>query len=196
MAAAYSAKHPTKVRKLILGSFATKGNDHLTEIITKGLRLYDAGSPHKIADLLIDGFGDKIPDNLKKKIQRQFQSIPDEHFRSFYSHSEFVRSLKNIGDLIDFSKISAKSLMIHGEEDTICDFDDVKSLSEKIPNAQLITLRVVGHFLHFEEQSVMDIYDRFYDSNQNPPQNSGSCAKTRRKTCEERSPAEPCKSEG
>lgn len=164
MAAAYSAKHPDKVDKLILGSFAIRGNDNLTKIITEGLQLYDAGSPHKIADLLIDGFGDNIPSNLKSKIQRQFKEIPNDHFRCFYSHSEFVRSLKSIDSLIDFSKITAKCLIIYGKNDTICDLKDVEILSKTIPNAEMKTLNNVGHFLHFETPSVMEIYEDFYDS--------------------------------
>jgi pimeloyl-ACP methyl ester carboxylesterase len=99
---------------------------------------------------------------LKKKIRLQFDGMPDEHFRAFYAHSEFVRSLADIGELIDFSCIAAKTLILYGRKDTICDLGDVEHLSQVIPNAELQVLEGVGHFLHFEDQSVMRVYDAFY----------------------------------
>lgn len=162
MASAYASKYSAKVDKLILGSFATKGNDKLNDLITEGLRLYEAGEGHKGGDLLISGFGNNITNSLKKKIKHQFASMSEDHFRAFCAHSKFVRDTKDIAGIINFSAISAKTLLVYGKNDTICDYNDVKMLTSTMTNATMKTLDNVGHFLHFEDQSIMNIYYKFY----------------------------------
>ena len=158
VAIAFASRYRNEVKKLCLASLGTKANDKMVETIKKGSQI-DPQDRQKMADILIESFGQNLPDNIKKKIVNQFHVMSEEHLRAFYEHGLFVVSTKKLGDLINLSNITAKTFLIHGEKDTIIDLEDVKFLASQIPQCEVIIVKDAGHFLHMEREDAFDIYE-------------------------------------
>jgi len=157
IAMAFAARYHGQVKQLCLASLGTKANDAMVETIKKGIAV-DSKNRQEMADILIDSFGQNLPENIKNKITRQFHSMSQENLRAFYEHGLAVVSTKKIEGLIKFSNIREKTFLIYGEKDTIIDFDDVKFLSSQIPNCEVRVIKGAGHFLHMENGDAFDIY--------------------------------------
>ncbi len=157
IALALAARYPHLVKQLVLGSLGTKPNKRMIETIQSGFQI----APHKrdeMADTLIDSFGQNLPEAVKKKITRQFASMSPEQLRAFCEHGLFIIAAKNLSDVIDLKKIQAETVLINGENDTIIDLDDVKYLATQLPHCHLKIVKNVGHFLHLENDNVLDVY--------------------------------------
>ncbi len=157
VALAFAAKYPHAVKRLLLGSIGTRPNQRMVETIQRG-RSLDVKDSAQIADLIIDSFGQKLPESVKKKIAAQFRSISKENLQSFCDHGLNVISVQKFSDHIDLKKITVETVLIRGEEDTIVDLEDVMFLSSQIPNCELRIIKNVGHFLHMESEAVFDVY--------------------------------------
>lgn len=158
VAMAFASRYRNAVKKLCLASLGTKANDKMVETIRMGSKI----EPHdrqKMADILIESFGQNLPDNLKKKIVNQFQTMSEESLRAFYEHGLFVISTKKIGDLINLANIAAETFLIHGEKDTIIDLEDVNFLASQIPHCEVKVVKDAGHFLHMEREDIFDVYE-------------------------------------
>lgn len=157
VALAFAAQYPHLVKQLVLGSLGTKPNKRMVETIQNGFQI----APHKrdeMAETLIGSFGQNLPEAVKKKITRQFASMSPEQLRAFCEHGLFIIAAKNLADVIDLRKIRAETVLINGENDTIIDLDDVKYLATQIPRCRLKIVKDVGHFLHLENDNVLDVY--------------------------------------
>ncbi|MDD2679480.1 MAG: alpha/beta hydrolase [Candidatus Omnitrophica bacterium] len=157
IAMAFASRYPGQVKQLCLASLGTKANEAMIETIKQGLAV-DPKNRQKMADILIDSFGQNLPENIKNKIISQFHSMSQENLDAFYEHGLAVLSTKKIGDLIKLSDIKEKTFLIYGEKDTIIDLDDVKFLSSQIPNCEVRIVKGAGHFLHMEQVDIFDIY--------------------------------------
>jgi len=157
IAMAFAARYHGLVKQLCLASLGTKANNTMVETIKKGLAV-DPGNRKKMADILIDSFGQNLPREVKNKITKQFLSMSQESLDAFYEHGLAVVSTKKIGDLIKLSDIKEKTFLIYGEKDTIIDLDDVKFLASQIPDCEVRIIKGAGHFLHMEKIDVFDIY--------------------------------------
>jgi pimeloyl-ACP methyl ester carboxylesterase len=157
VALAFASRFHNEVKQLCLASLGTKANDKMVETIKKGSQI-NSNDRQKMADTLIESFGQNLPEGIKGKIVRQFQAMSQENLRAFYEHGLFVISTKKLGDLIKLSQITAKTFLIHGENDTIIDPEDVKFLSSQISNCEVRTIKGAGHFLHLEKDGAFDIY--------------------------------------
>ncbi|MCK9574015.1 MAG: alpha/beta hydrolase, partial [Candidatus Omnitrophica bacterium] len=140
VALAFASRHHNEVKQLCLASLGTKANDKMVETIKKGSQI-DSHDRQKMADTLIESFGQNLPEGIKNKIVKQFQAMSEESLRAFYEHGLFVISTKKLGDLIKLSQITAKTFLIHGENDTIIDPEDVKFLSSQIINCEVRTIK-------------------------------------------------------
>jgi pimeloyl-ACP methyl ester carboxylesterase len=154
---AFAARYHGKVKQLCLASLGTKANAKMVETIKKGCAV-DPKNRQKMADILINSFGQNLPKNIKNSIVKQFHSMSQENLKSFYEHGLAVVSAKKIGDLIKLSNIREKTFLIYGEKDTIIDLDDVQSLASQIPNCEVRIVKGAGHFLHMEQIDIFDIY--------------------------------------
>jgi len=162
--AAYAARHPSVIDKMILGSTAIKFNQNLVNIFLKGNAYYCNGRKDELAALMAEGFGETTtPLALRKQIQRQFSSMPSEHLEAFYAHCHFVYDAI-FEDLVDFSKISCETLIVYGEKDDVYDLGDVLALQDRIKGCRLSIFKGVGHFIHLENTAVMKVYDDFYQN--------------------------------
>lgn len=157
VAMAFAARYPGQVKQLCLASLGTKANTTMVETIKKGLAV-DPKNRQKMANILIDSFGQNLPESIKNKITSQFHSMSQENLNSFYEHGLAVLSTRKINDLINLSKIKDKTFLIYGEKDKIIDIDDVKFLSSQIPNCKIRIVKGVGHFLHMEKVDIFDVY--------------------------------------
>lgn len=157
VALAFASRYHNEVKRLCLASLGTKANDKMVETIKRGSQI-DSRDRQKMADTLIESFGQNLPEAIKNKIVKQFHTMSEENLHAFYEHGLFVISTKKLGDLIKLSQITAKTYLIHGENDTIIDHDDVKFLSSQINQCEIRTIKEAGHFLHLEKDGAFDIY--------------------------------------
>jgi pimeloyl-ACP methyl ester carboxylesterase len=157
VAVAFASKHQYVVKRLILASLGTKTNKKMTETIKRAFQI-NMQDRKRMAEMLIESFGQSLPGNMKQKIMTQFRSISQENLRAFYEHGLFVISTKEIGNLVNLANIRAKTILINGENDTIIDLEDVKFLASQIPNCEIKIVSNAGHFLHLEREEVLDIY--------------------------------------
>ena len=155
---AFASQYHNEVKQLCLASLGTKANDAMVKTIQKGFQI-DPQNRQKMADILIESFGQNLPENVKNKIVSQFHSMSEENLRAFYEHGLFVVSTKKLGDLINLPSIKVKTFLIYGENDTIIDLEDVKFLSSQIPNSEVRVVKGAGHFLHMEQECIFDIYE-------------------------------------
>lgn len=158
IAMAFASRYHNEVKQLCLASLGTKANDKMVETIKKGFQI-DPQNRQKMADILIESFGENLPETIKNKIVSQFHSMSEENLRAFYEHGLFVISTKKLGDLINLSNIKAKTFLIYGENDTIIDLEDVKFLASQIPHCEVRIVKGAGHFLHMEQEDAFDIYE-------------------------------------
>jgi pimeloyl-ACP methyl ester carboxylesterase len=161
LALAYSARHPDKVKKQILGSCAIRSNKKLDMIVDKGISYYQNKEGSRVSELLANELGGNIPAVYRQQIVRQFERISHQHAEAFYHHTNFVRESR-LEDLVDLPKIIADSLFIYGDKDEVCSTDDAHFLHKNTKRSKVITIKDTGHFLHLENKSVMDIYEEFF----------------------------------
>ena len=159
--AAYAARYPDRVDKMILGSFGAKPTQAILDVIREGQQLFKDNQTSKIALLMIERFGQNISESHKSQIINQFQKMSWEQYKSFYEHCEFVSKTKDIDNYIDLRKIKASTLIVSGEYDPILDKDDIKEASSHIPNCEYKMIRNAGHFLHWEREEILHTYSEF-----------------------------------
>ena len=157
VALAFASKHPHTVKRLLLGSIGTRPNQKMMEMIQKGSAL-DLNNRAQFSQIIIKNFGQNLPKSIKNKIGEQFQKMSEENLQAFCQHGLNVISVRNLSDHIDLKKITAHTVLVKGEEDTIVDLEDVVFLSSQIPNSQLEIIKNVGHFLHLESEHVFTVY--------------------------------------
>jgi len=159
--AVFAARHPELVDKIILASFGVMVSEKMLKLIRKGNELYENGKVDEVSDLLIENFGQHLPENYKKKISYQFSAINKEKFHTFYAHGKLLETTQSLNKVVDLRNIKAKTLVINGEHDTIMDMEDVKIATAQIPNCETKIITGVGHFLHNEREDILDIYRDF-----------------------------------
>jgi len=161
IAAALAARQPEIVDKMILGSFGSKPSKAIIDVIRAGQGLFDNDKTDEIAPLMIESFGQHIPDTHKKQMIMQFKGMSREDFLSFYDHCKFVEQSSDIEEFIDLSKISAKTLVLSGEYDAILNPKDVQEAAAKIPDCDFRIVPGAGHFLHWEQPDILHSYSEF-----------------------------------
>ena len=159
MVASYATKYPKRVRKILLGSLGAKMNQALFKVIEKGKVLVAEKNFSGISQILPEDFGQSMPEQMKKAIQVQFSRITEEQIKVFKAQSEFVESVNYLTDIIDPTMIKVNTLMINGEKDTIIDVKDNEAFAKKIKKCKRIVVPGVGHFLHFENEQIMNMYE-------------------------------------
>jgi len=163
IAIAFAEQYPDRVKRLILASLGTKPNKKMIETIKEGSSL-NMKNRDQMAHILIKSFGETLPQRIKQNIVNQFRAMKEENVQSFYEHGLFVISSKNLSDIVNLQAIKARTILLNGENDTIIDLDDVKFLASQIPDCDLKIIKGVGHFLHMENEKVLDIYEEILSS--------------------------------
>ncbi|MDP2621403.1 MAG: alpha/beta hydrolase [Hyphomicrobiales bacterium] len=161
VAAIYAARHPDAAEKIILGGFGVKPTRAMSELIREGKRLYNENRPEDVGRLIIDRFGQDIPDSYKRRIIDQFRTMNRDKCLAFYAHVDFVESASDIKRFADLKKIRAKTLIVNGEKDAILDAEDAALAASLIRDCEVRIIPEVGHFLHFESAEILGVYDAF-----------------------------------
>jgi len=163
VALAYAARHPDRLKSLILASMGMKANQAMIDLITKGLAM-----PSKdgsiVAETVIHGVGLELPDAMKSRIIGQFQRMTPEAIEAFCQHGQTVISAGDLTKVVDLGKVRCQTVLLHGENDVIIDAEDVRSLAAQIAHAEMRTISSVGHFLHLEKEEILDVYEDVLDS--------------------------------
>ena len=158
VAMVYAVRHPQQLKRLILASMGTRPNQKMIETITKGLEMPTVNRL-EVAETLIESFGQNLPEAMKNKIMRQFQRMGSEELAAFCQHGIMVLSVRELGKVVDVSKIQCKTILVHGEKDAIVDLEDVRFLASQIPQSEVKVIKDVGHFLHLEKDELLDVYE-------------------------------------
>jgi len=158
IALAFASRYPANVRRMILGSLGTRPNQNMIQTIEAGGKI-DLRDPSKTAEVLIQSLGRNLPDKVKARIERQFCQMSQESIAAFYEHGLFVIAVGSIDEVVDVQNIQIETLLLNGADDPIIDIEDVRSLSQRMPNCMLRIIENVGHFLHLENESVLDVYN-------------------------------------
>ena len=162
--AGFISRYPKLVKKAILASFGVEPSPMMMQVIEEGQKLYHNGPGENVGELIINSFGQQIPEELKGKILHQFKTMSKEHFTAFYEHTKFVSSIRHIEDIIDLNKIETKTIIVNGENDTLLNPKDAKELSKLIPGSTFRMVKDAGHFLHFEQADIMKIYAEYFSA--------------------------------
>ena len=162
--AVFASRFPNLIDKIILASFGIRPSDKLLRVIREGIELYENGEDHKVANLIINSFGQHLSEAYKKRVYDQFRGINKDQFQTFYQHGKLLIASQDINEVVDLRSIKARTLIINGANDTIMDLEDVQLASTQIPNCELRLVPGVGHFLHNECEDVLRIYKEFLSS--------------------------------
>ena len=160
--AGYASQYPHMVEKLILGSFGGRPSTKMLETIEKGQVMVRENRGGELGHLIIDTFGQRIPDLFKRTIINQFKNMNEEKISAFYASSELIKNARDINKKIDLNRITAKTLIVNGELDTIINLEDIKFASEQISDCEIRMVPDAGHFLHHEKKEILDIYHEFF----------------------------------
>ncbi|MBU1870214.1 MAG: alpha/beta hydrolase [Candidatus Omnitrophica bacterium] len=163
VAVVFASRRQNRIKRLILASLGTKPNKKMAETIKRGAAV-SMNDRDMMAKVLIESFGENLPEQFKQKIVTQFSSMKEEDVRAFYEHGLFVLSSKQLTDLVSLKDIKVKTILINGEKDTIIDLEDARFLASQIPNCELKVIKGVGHFLHMEREDVLDTYEEILSS--------------------------------
>lgn len=158
VAASFTIHHPKRTKKLILAGIGTKPNQRMIETITNGMKL-PMENRREIAETLIESFGENLPDGVKTVITRQFERMESDTLGSFYKHGSFILASEPLQKVIDLKRITCRTILLRGEHDTIIDSDDLNLLAAEIMGAEVRTIKGAGHFLHLENDKLMDTYE-------------------------------------
>ncbi len=163
VAASYLDRYPGLFQRAILGSFGTRANSVLSGIIDQVQRYIDQGRGAEIAPLMIEKFGQSIPEHLKRQIISQFNDMSEEQFASFYEHSKSVTQMGDLKRHISLASISIPVLVVMGQFDTIMELFDTRMATKLIEKGEFLLVKGVGHFLHWELPAILETYGAFFD---------------------------------
>ena len=92
--------------RLALGSFGTKPNVVLQSVIDDVKSMIEQGRGQDVAPLMIERFGQQIPESLKRMIVSQFENMSQEQYMSLYEHAVFVTEMGDLKDYVESLKNS------------------------------------------------------------------------------------------
>jgi pimeloyl-ACP methyl ester carboxylesterase len=160
VAAAYAARRPPRVRRLVLGSFQVRPNARLREVARLGRSLVAAGRGDELGEVFVGTFGAHLPPPRQRSIVAQFAALRAEQFQQMFEHAERLVNEEDVDSVADLRAIHAETLIVNGGADPIVDAVDTETL-RRIPGAELRVVANVGHFLHVEQPAILETYAEF-----------------------------------
>jgi len=130
----------------------------MRSVILKGINI-KKDNRKEMARVLIDSFGNKLPEKVKKQIMVQFQIMSEEKLTAFSEHGLSVLLKDSLEKVLPLERIKTPTVIIYGKEDMIINYEDAKKLTEKLCNARMRVIDNTGHFLHLEDDKVLRVYE-------------------------------------
>jgi pimeloyl-ACP methyl ester carboxylesterase len=161
VAAAFAATHPRRVSRMVLGGFQTRPNAKLRDVAQRGRALLEAGRGPELSALFAEEFGHGIDASRRAAIDAQFRALRPEQFRQMYDSARLLVEQVDFETMFDLSVIEADTLLINGDQDPLVDWSLTPSIAARFPTASWRVEPGVGHFLHFERPSLVNLYARF-----------------------------------
>lgn len=161
IAAVYAARYPDQVEHLMLSSFGIKPNASMEYLVERASDLYRKRDFAAGARLIVEVFGERLQPGYKRQIAGQFAALTAADAEVFHEHCANILKLGRLDELVDLSRIKARTLIINGADDPIIDLEDMYLAEKLIPDCRLRLVEGVGHFLHFEKPELLDEYRRF-----------------------------------
>ena len=161
IAAAWAARHPDAVDRLVLSSFGLSSNATLQAIVDRAEALYTARDYAGGGDLILELIGARVSPAYKRQIVAQFSALTDASAASFVEHCRNVLSLGRLQDEVDLTRIRARTLIVNGADDVIIDPNDMWAAKALIPDCECLMVEGVGHFLTFERPELLEDYAAF-----------------------------------
>lgn len=168
VAAALAAHAPERISHLILGGIARSANEELAKIIGRAIEAIEANEPSRRgAPMVLESFGQRVPESLRRQIYTQFENMPIHHLRTLYGQLNRFLSFDATVE-IDFQAIRAKTLFVVGECDSIVNSDEVSEISQLVNGSTMHLAAGLGHFLHWENIGLLQTYRRFFSDDGAP----------------------------
>jgi pimeloyl-ACP methyl ester carboxylesterase len=161
VSAAYAATHSHRVSRLVLGGFQTTPNQTLREVARRGRALVEAGRGPALASLFVEEFGMGLDASRRAAIETQFLALRPEQFQQMYDSAVVFVEQVDFESLFDLSRIAAETLIVNGDQDPLIDAAQTPDIAARFPAAEWLVESGVGHFLHFERPSLLDVYVDF-----------------------------------
>jgi len=162
--AGFAARRSSRVKRMILGGFAVKTSARMLDMIERGKCLVNTRRSVELGDLLIEEFGSRLPDRYKRLVRRQASTMSEDQIRHFYAQCEAIERIGDLREVVNLEDISAETLVVNGEFDTLLGVEDLATAQSLIPRCREKVARGVGHFLHLENPEVFGLYENFLGS--------------------------------
>ncbi|GAA4781750.1 alpha/beta fold hydrolase [Microbacterium gilvum] len=142
-----AADHPDRVRRLVLAS-TSAGDAHGTRRTDEVDRAIRSPDPEVVASVFWDESGRDLVRLLA--VGRDRTALARHH-----------RASRHHDSLADLSRISAPTLVLHGEHDELTPVDNARILDEHIPTARLTIVKGARHGIVLDGGLGLQIADRF-----------------------------------
>jgi pimeloyl-ACP methyl ester carboxylesterase len=164
VAAACAARYPALVGRLLLLSFQVRTNARVRRVAIESLRLIELAARRELAEHVIKEFGAGLAHKFRAAIRAQFVRLSAGQLAQAREQCATLAAGADLRQLVDLGRISADTLIVNGADDPLIDAADTATTADCFPHAELRVVRGVGHFLHLEQESVMDTYLEFVQS--------------------------------
>jgi pimeloyl-ACP methyl ester carboxylesterase len=154
--AKYASEYPETVRRLMLGSFLIRASEGLRDFAPKCLDAIARGAKRDIAELFISTFGSGMAESYCDLIRKQFDGLSVGELAQLELQCEGILARPDIRDFIDFSRITARVLVANGADDPLIREADNELTRQTLPHADVRVIPGVGHFLHLQDDRVVD----------------------------------------
>ena len=160
VAAAYAAAHPSRVSRLVLGSFQTRPNPKLRQVAHRGRALVEMGRGSELGELFVAEFGGGMDAARRGAVEAQLRTLGPEQYRQMYDQARLLVDDVDFESIVDLQRIDAQTLIVNGSADPIVDWTKTPQTAARFRSASFEIVDA-GHFLHFERPDILDTYASF-----------------------------------
>jgi len=160
VAAAYAAAYPSRVSRLVLGSFQTRPNPKLRQVALYGRALVETGRGAELGQLFVAEFGGGMDAARRSAVEAQLRTLGPEQYRQMYDQARLLVDDVDFESIVDLQRIDAETLIVNGSADPIVDWTTTPQTAARFRSASF-EIVPAGHFLHFERPEILDMYASF-----------------------------------
>jgi pimeloyl-ACP methyl ester carboxylesterase len=163
IAAAFASAHPSRVSRMVLGSFQTRPNEKLRQVAREGRALVEAGRGSELGELFVAEFGAGMDTARQSAIEEQLRTLGPEQYRQMYDQAKLLVDNVDFASMVNLERIVARTLIVNGKRDPIVDWMSTPQTAARFRSAAF-EIVPAGHFLHFEQPGIVETYATFLTS--------------------------------